>query len=369
MFRAVEFLREAFGMSKRAKAGHVQTVTGPISPAQLGVTLTHEHLLIDLSHGRETPSEAGARAIYDAPVSLETLGYIRHYAAPNADNSRVLDVDTAIQEAALYKQHGGDSIVDATSIGISRDPIALARISRQTGLNIIMGASYYAGPYHPADMDDRSEEDIVAKIVEDITEGVDGTGIRAGIIGEVGCSWPLTDNERKALRASGVAQRLTGAPLLIHPGRDERAPLEIIEVLSESGADLGHTIMGHLDRTVYDHGILKRIAESGCFLEWDLFGREQSYYALKPTIDMPSDAQRIDMIAWVISEGFGNRVVVAHDICSKDRLLKHGGHGYFYILAHIVPRMRARGYDEEAVRRILVNNPAAALTFTEPGAA
>jgi phosphotriesterase-related protein len=356
-------------MSVRAKAGDVQTVTGPISPAQLGVTLTHEHLLMDLSYGRESPTEAVARALYDAPVSLQNLGYIRHYAAANADNSRLLDVDTAIQEAALYKQHGGNSLVDATSIGISRDPIALARISRQTGLNIIMGASYYVDSYHPAGMDDMSEDDIAAKIVEDVSEGVDGTGIRAGIIGEVGCSWPLTDNERKTLRASGVAQRLTGAPLLIHPGRDERAPLEIIEVLSEAGADLTRTIIGHLDRTVFDRGILRRVAESGCFLEWDLFGREQSFYAFDLAIDMPSDAQRMDTIAWVISEGFGDRIVVAHDICSKHRLVRYGGHGYFYILAHIVPRMRARGYDEEAVRRILVGNPAAALTFAEPEAA
>ena len=139
---------------------------------------------------------------------------------------------------------------------------------------------------------------------------MDDTGIRSGVIGEVGCSWPLTDNERKVLRASGRAQVLTGAPLLIHPGRDEVAPLEIIEVLTEAGADLGRTIMGHLDRTVFQRDTLKQIAESGCYLEWDLFGREQSYYSANPKIDMPSDAKRMDDIAWISSEGHGRRVVV-----------------------------------------------------------
>ncbi len=160
-------------------------------------------------------------------------------------------------------------------------------------------------------------------------------------------------------------QQLTGAPLLIHPGRDERAPLEIIEILDEVGGDLGRTIMGHIDRTILNRPLLKRVAESGCYLEWDLFGREVSYYPPEPSIDMPSDATRIDDIAWIASDGYGDRVVVAQDICSKDRLLKYGGHGYFYVLAHIVPRMRARGFNEAAIRQVVVGNPAAALTFAE----
>jgi phosphotriesterase-related protein len=216
-------------------------------------------------------------------------------------------------------------------------------------------------------MDDLTEDDIVDLIVGDITEGAEGTAVRSGIIGEVGCDWPLTDNERKVLKASARAQRMTGAPLLIHPGRDETAPLEIIDILDRAGADLSHTIMGHLDRTVFERGTLKQIAESGCYMEWDLFGRESSYYPLNPNIDMPGDAKRMDDIAWISSQGYGRKILVAHDICSKDRLTKYGGHGYHYILGHVVPRMKARGFTEEAVEAILVNNPRDALAFTAPG--
>ena len=347
-------------------AGKVQTVVGPISPDQLGVTLTHEHLLVDLSILRRVPAEASARDLYYRPVSPETLGYIRYYAVPNVDNSRLLDVSTSIEEATLFRLHGGDSLVDATSVGIGRDPGGLARIARATGLNIVMGASYYVATTHPPGMGSRTEDDIVEEIVHDLTEGVDGTGIKAGIIGEVGCSWPLTNNERKVLRASGRAQRLTGAPLLIHPGRDERAPLEIIDVLDEVGADLAHTVIGHVERTVFQRSLLTAIADHGCYLEWDLFGREQSLYPSKESIDMPSDAIRMDQISWLLSQGHGDRILVAHDICSKHRLLKYGGHGYFYILAHIVPRMRARGFSASSIQRILVDNPRSALTFFEP---
>jgi phosphotriesterase-related protein len=175
----------------------------------------------------------------------------------------------------------------------------------------------------------------------------------------------LAENEIKVLRASAQAQKMTGAPLLIHPGRDETAPLQIIEVLAEAGADLSRTIMGHLDRTVFLRETLAKIADAGCFMEWDLFGTENSYYVLNPKIDMPSDAKRMDDIAWVSSQGYGRKVLVAHDICAKHRLEKYGGHGYSYILDHIVPRMRSRGFISEAIEDILVNNPRDVLTFAE----
>ncbi len=353
-------------MANGEMTGKAQTVAGPIDVDELGVTLTHEHLLVDGTHMSNPPAEAGARDFYYKPLSMEIMGYIRHHAAQNINNGRVGSVETAIAETMLYKQYGGDTIVDATSMGIGRDPIGLARISRATGVNIIMGGSHYVDAAHPADMDERAEDEIFEKIVGDVTLGVDGTRIKSGIIGEVGCTWPLTDNERKVLRASGRAQQATGAPILIHPGRNEVAPLEIIEVLSEAGADLGNTIIGHLDRTVFLHDTLKQMAESGCYMEWDLFGQEQSYYSANTSIDMPSDARRMDDIAWISAQGYGDKIVVAHDICQNHRLVKYGGHGYFYILNHIVPRMRRRGFSDEAIDKILVDNPKEALAFDAP---
>ncbi len=346
--------------------GMVQTVLGAVHPHELGVTLTHEHLLIDLAFHREPPTEAFLREIYNRPVTLETVGYLKHYGYANRDDAQLLDIQTAIDEIGLYKQHGGSSVVDATSIGIARDPVALARIARATGLNIIMGSSYYVGSSHPPDMSEITEDEIFEKIVEDVTVGVDGTEIRSGIIGEVGCNFPLSDNERKVVRASARAQAATGAPLLIHPGRDETSPLEIIEVLQDVGADLSRTIMGHVDRTVFVRENLKAIADTGCYLEWDLFGSEQSLYVHNLSIDMPSDARRMDDIAWVIEQGHGDRIVVAQDVCNKKQLIKYGGYGYAYILASIVPRMRRRGFTEESINRILVDNPARVLRFAEP---
>lgn len=346
--------------------GNVQTVLGAINPAQLGITLTHEHLLIDMSPLFAPPEQAGAKGFYYEPVSLQNVGRIQHWAQRNADNVQLTDVATAIDEVNIYRQYGGGSVVDATSIGIKRDAEGLARISRATGVRIVMGASYYVDDSHPANMDDMTEDDVMSHIVLDVTVGVDGTPHKSGVIGEVGCSWPLMPNERKALRASARAQRITGAPILIHPGRDETAPLEIIEVLREAGADLERTIVGHIDRTVFLHETLLQIAESGCYLEWDLFGTEQSYYGANSAIDMPNDAKRMDDIAWLASQGYGHKILVSHDICTKNRLERYGGHGYAYILGHIVPRMGMRGFSQALIDDILVNNPATALTFAAP---
>ena len=225
-----------------------------------------------------------------------------------------------------------------------------------------MGAGFYVEAVHPEDMDERSVEDLAREIVGDIVEGVEGSGVRAGIIGEIGCTWPLAPNERKSLSAAAIAQRETGAAMLVHPGRHPDAPLEILELLASGGADISRVIMGHLDRTVFEFDALQSIAASGCYLEWDLFGNEGSYYPLAE-IDMPSDAQRLDFIERVADAGYSDRVVIGQDIATKHRLVSYGGHGYGHILENIVPKMRRKGFSEDAIRAITVGNPARILAF------
>ena len=349
-------------MSSGRNRGLVQTVLGPVHPSELGPTTTHEHLHIDFSFmyrpARDTPSEEMA----DAPITLENLGWVRRNYYSNRFNLQLLDLDTAISEVGRYRDAGGGAVVDATTIGIGRNPEALVRISRETGVHIVMGAGFYVAAVHPEDMDRRSVDDLARQIVGDIVEGVDGTGVRAGIIGEVGCTWPLDPNERKSLAAAAIAQGETGAAVLVHPGRHPDAPQEILELLASGGADTSRVIMGHLDRTVFDFDALQNLAASGCYLEWDLFGNEGSYYPLAD-IDMPSDAQRLDFIQRIAGDGYSRRIVIGQDICTRHRLVRYGGHGYGHILENIVPRMRRKGFSEEVIREITVENPARVLAL------
>ena len=345
----------------------MQTVLGPIEPEDLGITMTHEHILGSFDGVFQIPVEASYRGRYEAPLSPDILGWIHHGRWVNRENSGLDDIPTIIEEVGLYKQFGGSGLVDATSLGIGRDPVGLTRVSRATGVHIIMGASFYVASRHPADMDKRSEESLTEQMVREVSRGVGNTGIRAGVLGEVGCTWPLHPNERKVLKATARAQRLTGAPILIHPGRDQSCPAEIMEILMESGADPRRVIVGHLDRTIFEEKLLKELAETGCFLEYDIFGQEVSYYPPAPHIDIMNDAQRLSMMEWLISEGHGDQLVVGHDIAQKAHLVKYGGHGYCYFLEYMVPRMRIRGFKEEDIQRILVDNPKRALTFVEAG--
>ncbi|MCL0044074.1 aryldialkylphosphatase [Dehalococcoidia bacterium] len=344
--------------------GKAQTVLGLLDPDELGVTLPHEHVLIDLSSvGFLEPNAASLRALAYGPITLGTVGWIRHNPRSHWDNLRLLDVQTAIDEVMLFKQAGGDTIVDATSTGIHRDPGGLVRISRATGVNIIMGSGHYVAASHPSDMDTRTQEDLAEEIVKDIVDGVGGTGVRAGIIGEVGCSWPWTENEKKAVRAAAIAQRRTGAMLVIHPGRgDPCAPLEIIDLVRDTGGNIGRTVIAHIDRTIFDYGILKRLAESGCYIEYDLFGHETSFYA-QADIDMPNDGLRIDHIMWLISQGHIDQVLVSHDVGWKTKLVRYGGQGYGHLLDNVEPIMRRKGMTDEQIHTIFVENPKQALTF------
>ncbi|MBM3925282.1 MAG: aryldialkylphosphatase [SAR202 cluster bacterium] len=343
-------------------SGKIQTVLGPIDPGKLGVTMTHEHLLIDFRCVFDEPQESSKKALAYAPMQMENLGWIRYNWRSNLDNLSVIDEATAIAEAQLYARAGGNAIVDATSRGIGRDPLALARIARATGLNIVMGACYYVGVTHPKDMAKRSVEELAEETARDVVEGVGVTGVRAGIIGEIGCSWPWQETERKAVQAGAMASKQTGAPILIHPGRHPDAPMEIMNGLQQWGASPPQVIISHIERTIYDLPRLKKLAETGCYIEWDLFGHECSHYPFAET-HMPSDAQRIDQIAWLMEQGFEKQIVVAQDICTKHRLVKYGGHGYAHILENIVPRFRRTGLTEDQINMVLVENPRRVLTF------
>jgi phosphotriesterase-related protein len=349
-------------MTKVDQEGKIQTVLGLIDPKDLGLTMTHEHLLIDFSVMFNPTPDVTTQRMAHAPVSMENLGWIRQYCYSNLDNLLVLDEDTAIEEAMLYQRHGGGAIVDATTIGIGRDPLALARISRGAGVHVVMGAGYYVHAAQPKQINEIDENDIYREITKDIQIGVGNTGIKAGIIGEIGCTWPLMPNEIKVLKASARAQLETGASILIHPGRDEKAPIEILEILADSGANLSRVIMGHLDRTVSSIDTLKELGDTGCVLEWDLFGNEVSFY--QPSdFDMPSDAERLKFIRHMIDIGLGDRIVISHDICTKHRLVRYGGHGYGYIPEHIIPRMRNKNFDESEIKAITEKNPARLLTI------
>lgn len=348
--------------------GKVRTVLGDVDPRDLGRTMMHEHLMIGFMRWR---TESGTLNLPDRPdprsrqpISLENRYWVAFYGR-HPDEYLLDNEETATLEAERFREAGGGTIVDVSNPDLTRQPQALQRISRATGLHVVMGCGRYVGSMHPLDMDQRTTNDLAQEMILDVTEGADETDIRAGIIGEIGTEYPVTKNEQNSLEAAAMAQRETGAAISIHPGRDRRAPLAVMDILARAGCEPGRCIMGHLDRTLFNSGDLLELAAGGCYLEFDLFGQESSYYAHAP-IDMPNDAMRINFIIDLIDAGYGDRVVISQDICQKSNLTSYGGHGYAHILENVVPVMLRKGLTEADVETILIHNPARILALVDP---
>ena len=265
--------------------------------------------------------------------------------------------------------------------------MGLARISRSTGLNVIMGSGYYLEESWPPNL---NEEIMAQEIIRDITVGVGNTDIRAGVIGEVGTEMIggieagyrqsigvpsykklLTENYKMSLRATAYAQKETGAAVNIHPGHSPNLIFETIEFLRDAGADISRVAISHIDRTIFDHDMRVRLARTGCYLEYDSFGFE-GYQRVRHILSeenpipcyVPNDAKRVDEIMALIDDGFINQILISHDNCSKHRLWHYGGPGYSHILDNVVPYiMRGKGMTEEDINTLLVKNPKRLLQF------
>jgi phosphotriesterase-related protein len=349
--------------------GKVQTVLGIVDPNSLGMTMVHEHLLHDMEIYFIEPDTAGERSLAHQPVGIENLWWVRLNESKNLDNLRLIDERLAIKEALLYQLVSGKTIVEVTAPGVfGRDPLGLVHIANATNLNVIMGSGYYAGPPRSHQSPGKTDQEFTNEIIQDILVGVGNTGVRAGIIGEIHCSASLEDRERNILKCCAIAQKQTGAPLSIHPSPSDSLAIEIMEILRDAGADLKHTIIGHVDISGFSHDTCHKLAEAGCFLAYDNFGLEGLLQlpGLGRSVEL-TDWQRINNIMGHISDGYSDHILVSQDLATKHRLTSYGGPGYGHVLRDIMPLMRSRGLTEEQEYKLLVENPKQVLSFFSPG--
>ncbi|XP_028328889.1 phosphotriesterase-related protein-like isoform X1 [Gouania willdenowi] len=347
-------------------SGRVQTVLGLVDPNILGQTLTHEHLTMSYDCCYVPPSndDAVAAAALKNPFRLENAHWLRQNPYSSQENLQLLqETDAVREELHAFRRAGGGCVVENTTTGIQRDVHTLRQLSVDTGVHVIAGAGFYVDATHSEHTRNSSVEQLTEVLLSELLVGADGTDVRCGVIGELGCSWPITESEVRVLRAAASAQQQLGCPIIIHPGRNPLAPAHALRVLQEEGGDAAKTVMSHLDRTIFAECDLLEFSELGSFLEFDLFGTEMLNYHFDLSVDMPSDSQRIHTLSFLMKEGLGQRLLIAHDIHTKNRLTKYGGHGYSHILNNIVPKMLQRGFTQEQVHQILVDNPKRWLTF------
>ncbi len=341
-------------------SGYVQTITGRRAPGDLGLTLMHEHVLCDV-----TPPDLAAQGLPRTPVTLMNSHAMR-YAWTGHYGNHILD-DTAVlaDELRDFRASGGGTIVELTIRGIAPDPAGLARLSAAADVAIVAGTGFYTHAFCGDLLEALSTDAMAEAMIGDLSDGFDGTGLRAGIIGEIGVSDPWHPDERRAMTAAALAQVETGAAISVHPGRDPASPARIVAHLVKHGVDPARIVIGHLDRTFTTPDQALRLAAEGCVLEWDFFGIESSYYPFAD-IDMPNDALRLRMIRGLLDRGHDGQVVISHDICTQTRLRRGGGHGYGHIPDAVRPMMRRRDFSEGEITRILVETPRRLLTLPGP---
>ncbi len=338
----------------------VNTVCGAITREQLGVVATHEHVLLDQSNHYQAVPTPGITDPENQKVEMWNLGILSRDCFALKDNTILNDETVQTEEVAYFKKAGGDTLIDASLPGIGRDPQVLLRVAKKTGLNVIMGTGFYVGATHPEELRFMSERQIADIMVKELTEGVDGTGIRAGYIGEIGISEVFDDKERKVLRAAGIAQRDTGVAINVHINPWTTNGLEAADILLDAGVNPKRICISHVDvenREDYIYALLKK----GVYVEFDNFGKE--YYIRREVRHsgyglFVNDTDRVTLVKKLTNDGYLRQILLSCDICLKNLLHKYGGWGYDHVLTNIVPMMEDEGITDEQIRTMLVDNPA-----------
>lgn len=349
---------------------HVQTVLGPVAVEEIGITLPHEHLLVDLvaPYFEQPDSDPDGDPFAPFTPAMRERAVVNCNAF--ADNLRLDDIDIAVAELLPFAAAGGSTVVELSSVDIGRDPVGLLNISRRAGVHIVMGCGYYIDRSQPTSARTASANELADEMVSDLLEGPQGTDVRAGIIGEIGVD-ALSDQERKVLQAAAEAQRQTGAAINVHvefimggaqAGRWAR------DVLADAGADLSRVIFSHQDSSHADRTYQEALLADGIVIEYDGFGYEM-VTAAYGGLSYPTDAERVAAIATLVSAGWERQLLISTDICMKFLLSTFGGYGYTHVLCSIVPRMRQAGIGEQAIQAMLVDTPRRLLALSNRTAA
>jgi len=300
---------------------HARTVLGDISPTELGAVNYHEHLF---------------------QVSPLLVG-------DELDDERLSSL-----EAGRLRASGFSTMIDATPLGLGRNPAALARISVETGLTIVASTGAHREAHYPEGhwLRQLDEAGLADLFTTDIQVGMDDTPVCAGLIKTGIGYWSISTFERGVLTAAATAHRATGTPLMVHLEHGSAA-FEVLELLAAEGVPADAVVLAHVDRNP-DPVLHSELALVGAYLGYDGFARSQTY----------PDSVLIECAARAIELGAGERIVIGGDVARRTRYISYGGMpGLQYLGDRMLPRLTA-ALGAAAVQRITVENPQRLLSLS-----
>ncbi len=302
----------------------IRTVTADIDPAQLGITLMHEHVLT-------LP-----------PVSVK---------------DRDLELsDEAIMTSELHHLHsaGGRSLVEMSSSDYGRSPQGLKRLSEASSIQIIAITGWIKEAAYTQWSTGRTKRQLAEEMVADIQQGMDGTAIKAGLIKAGSSKNKITNEEEKVFKAAAIAHKETGAGVSTHTEAGTMG-LEQVALLKSRGVPVERILIGHCDRNL-DWGYHLALAKTGVTLGFDQIGKEKYY----------PDLDRINFIRRLVEAGYGDQIALSGDLARQSYFPEYGiwnGPGYTYVLWRFASWLHEEGLDAAVINRMLIDTPRRLLAF------
>ncbi|MFG2096877.1 phosphotriesterase [Streptomyces sp. NPDC048612] len=294
----------------------IRTVLGDIAPAGLGVCDAHDHLFLR---------------------------------SPRLPGQELDDAGAAAAELRAFRAAGGAAVVQWTPYGMGRRAAELPRLARESGVRIVAATGLHQAVHYSPELLERVGPEPAGLFVAELTEGIGGTGPRAGMIKVAGGFHGLDGHARRTMTAAAEAQRATGAPLGVHLESGTGA-LDVLDLLcGELGVPPDRVILGHLNRSP-DPVVHRKAAEAGAYLAFD--GPSRAHHA--------TDWRLPDALASLADAGFGDRILLGGDTTTADARSVNGGPGMPYLLRRLRERL-ALTLGADLVRRFLTDNPARAF--------
>ena len=328
----------------------IQTVRGEIRENELGVCSSHEHIFIDMRNCVDITGNEGEHFYEKMEMSNRAEVFSDPYGI--LDNALLEGEDDAVGEMLYFKEYGGNTVIDCTLDEIGRDPMALRRVSERSGVNIVVGCGHYYHKAHFPYVKDASVDTLAEEMRRDILVGIGDTDIKAGVIGEIGTSAIMSDDEKKVLHAAGIVGAETGRAIHVHTDLYTENGYEIIEILTKEGASPEKICIDHVDVKLRPNYILD-LLRKGVYVEFDNFGKE---FFANGERRFAYDLERIELLRQLIDGGYGNKILVCNDICLKTMWKKYGGLGYAHILRDVKNMALRSGISETAYESILTDN-------------
>lgn len=353
------------------------TVRGPVSVYEIGTTSMHEHVLSDISVYRDVyRTESGDSLPWDIPFELATRGLVEQLGPHRSlENCRLDDEDTMTDELRQFAVGGGLTVLELSCAGVRGNPVGLRRISERTGVNIVASTGLYIEESWPSELRPADVDRLTEHMIGEIEQGIEGSGVRAGHIGEIGIT-TLSAGQERVLVAAAQAAVATGLSLTVHPGFEPATDgRRVLEILRRAGVDPTRVIVAHGDAFLVEHALRDLVLDprrrrlrldyheellaEGANISIDCFGHRWNLLDRGWLIE--SDVDRLAGVVALVRRGYSSQLVLGTDVCLRMLTRAGGGMGYAWLTDFVLPTLHRVGISDSTIRRMVHDTPARLL--------